>query len=96
GARHALVAGLFALLLCAFFFERRRVHAFSQEDRGVFPADYGGGPFLAVLLAAGMGLLAAALVEDTILFLLLAASLALAIRLTYAWKRRRAYSIRSS
>ncbi|MBI4880838.1 MAG: hypothetical protein HY812_14455 [Planctomycetes bacterium] len=69
GARHALVAGLFALLLCAFFFERRRVKAFAEADRGVFREDLGGGPFLAVLLAAGLALL---------------------LRLTYAWKRRRA------
>ncbi len=92
GLSHAVIAALFSVLLCGMTFEREAGLAFSEPDRGVYPADLGGGPMVALLLGAAAALLAAKYVPSPLGFVGSAVALALLIRLLYTWKRRSAAS----
>jgi hypothetical protein len=86
---HALFAGLFAVALCSLLFEHERGLAFSEVDRGVYPADLGRGPMIALLLGVLAALFAVEVVQNAFGFLAGVVALAAAIRVVYAWKRRR-------
>lgn len=87
---HALLALLFAVLLCVALFERIEPLAFSAADDGVYPGDLGGAPMVALVLGTLMALLAVTVVEKPIFYPVVVVVLLLLIRQRFAAQRRAA------
>lgn len=86
---HAVHALLFSILLTAFTFENHEGMPFSQTDRGVYPADLGGGAFGGLFVSALMAVISAWSADGWVTSLATAAVLLLAIPRVFAWKRSR-------
>lgn len=86
---HAVHALLYSILWTAYAFENHEGLPFSQTDRGVYPADLGGGAFLGLFASAGMAVVSAWAVQTWLGSIATAGVLAIAIPPLFAWKRRR-------
>lgn len=88
-AGHAALAVLFSILLAAVTFERQPGLAFSQPDRGIYPADLGGGVFGGLALAVLASVLSVQTAGRPLALAITALGLTIAIRMVFAHKRRR-------
>ena len=85
---HTLLATEFGILTCSLTFLSVRDYAFSITDQGVYPGNLSSGPFAAILLGGLAAVLAGIVVENPLLFLVSAVTMALLIRGLFAIKRR--------